>query len=186
MSGITLNNIIASNLYIGIYTDTGGFKYSNTTSNTFKVLSKLLTLDIKADKIVHDCVDVVSKTDFELTKCAFNSVNFYCDNQIAVSTITKQDLDNSKADKDTARFMQSYLQNLEGVKIGISITEKIKNEYNISLRTACDDIDVSKIASRFGGGGHTRASGLTLKGEYKKALNALIMECKNHLKGKLC
>ena len=79
--------------------------------------------------------------------------------------------------------MQSYLQNIEGVKIAISISEKVKNEYNISLRTACDDVNVSSVASRFGGGGHVRASGLTLKGDYDKALNALIMECKNQLNG---
>ena len=181
---IKMTKEIARALYLGIYTDTGGFKYSNTTSKTFFVLSKLLKIDIKADEIVHDYVDKVEKTSFELTRCAFNSVQFYYNNQIAVSIITKQDFDKIGVKKDSAKFMQSYLQNIEGVKIAITVSEQTPKEYHISLRTACDDVDVSSIATRFGGGGHVRASGLSLKGEYKKALNALLMECKKVLKGK--
>ena len=180
---IKLNKELAKALYLGIYTDSGGFKYSNATSNTFLIVSKLLKFDIQPDKLVHDFVDVVSKSDFELTKCYFESSKFYCDNQIVVSLITKEQIDKFAKDGVTPKFMQSYLQNLDGVKIAITISEKIKNEYNISLRTACDNVNVSAIASRFGGGGHIRASGLTLKGNYEKALNALIMECKNQLKG---
>lgn len=182
-NSIKLNENIARALYVGIYTDTGGFKYSNTTSDTFNALSKLLTIDIKPDKIVHEYVDLVSQQDFELTRCAFNSVQFFFDNQVAVSKISTEDLQKFSKDGNAPKFMQSYLQNIEGVKIAISIRERAKNEYNISLRTACDDINVSKIATRFGGGGHIRASGLTLKGDYQKALNALLMECKNQLKG---
>lgn len=181
---IQITNDIARALYLGIYTDTGGFKYSNTTNKTFFVLSKLLKQDIRPDQLVHDFVDSVEKTSFELTRCAFNSVQFYYNNQIAVSIITKQDFDKVGVKKDSAKFMQSYLQNIEGVKIAITISEQTPKEYHISLRTACDDVDVSSIAVRFGGGGHVRASGLSLKGEYKKALNALLMECKKVLKGK--
>ena len=181
---IKLTYEIARALYLGIYTDTGGFKYSNATSHTFLVLSKLLKIDIKSDEIVHEYVDLVTKSAFELTKCAFNSVQFYQNDQIAVSTITKSDFDKVGLKKDSAKFMQSYLQNIEGVKIAITVSEQTSNDYHISLRTACNDVNVSSIAARFGGGGHIRASGLTLKGDYKKALNALLLECKNTLKGK--
>ena len=180
---IKLNEQLAKNLYLGIYTDTGGFKYSNTSSKTFEVLSKLTKINFHPDELIHNCVDLISASSFALTKCAFNSVKFYADNQIAVSLITKQDLDNNKVDRDTSKFMQGYLQNLEGVKVAVCVTERSKGEFNISLRTACDDVNVSDIASRFGGGGHVRASGLTLRGDFQKALNALIMEIKNQLKG---
>ena len=180
---ITLTPQLAKNLYLGIYTDTGGFKFSNTTSTTFAVLSCLTQQDIQPDKIVHDCVDLVKRNYFELTKCAFNSVKFFEDGKIAVSLLTKHDLEANNVERDTAKFMQFYLQNVEGVKIAVSISEGQKNEFHISLRTACDDVDVSAIAKRFGGGGHVRASGLTLKGELKKALNALLLECKKSLKG---
>lgn len=183
-SKIKMNSEIARTLYLGIYTDTGGFKYSNATSHTFLVLSKLLKFDIKPDELVHYYIDLVPKSTFELTKCSFNSVQFYYNNQIAVSTITKADFDKVGLKRDSSKFMQSYLQNIEGVKIAITISEQTQNDYRVSLRTACDDVNVSAIAARFGGGGHIRASGLGLKGDYKKALNALLMECKKALKGK--
>lgn len=174
---------LAKALYIGIYTDTGGFKYSNTTSHTYEVLAKLTKQKCAFDKLVHDCVDEVELTTFELTKSAFLSVEFYYKNQIAVSSIRKEDLERLNVLHSGPKFMQSYLQNIKGVKIAICVTERVKNEYNISLRTACDDINVSLIAQHFGGGGHIRASGLTLKGDYKKALNALINQCKKTIKG---
>lgn len=180
---IKLNPQLAQALYIGIYTDSGGFKYSNTTSHTYEVLAKLTKQKCAFDKLVHDCVDEVELTTFELTKTAFLSVEFYYNKQIAVSVIKKEDLDRLKVEHSGPKFMQSYLQNIKGVKVAICITERVKNEYNISLRTACDNINVSAIAQHFGGGGHIRASGLTLKGEYKKALNALVNECKKSIKG---
>ena len=77
--------------------------------------------------------------------------------------------------------MSSYLQNIREVKIGISISEDEVNEWRVSLRTACDGVNVSNIAHRSNGGGHIRASGLTLKGELEKALHALILESKKEL-----
>ena len=180
---INIDKELGTCILTGIITDTGGFKFSNTTSTTFAVLSCLTKQDIQPDKIVHDCVDLVKRNYFELTKCAFNSVKFFEDGKIAVSLLTKHDLEANNVERDTAKFMQFYLQNVEGVKIAVSISEGQKNEFHISLRTACDDVDVSAIAKRFGGGGHVRASGLTLKGELKKALNALLLECKKSLKG---
>lgn len=67
---IEMSNEIARALYLGIYADTGGFKYSNTTSHTFGVLSKILKCDIKPDELVHHYIDMVSKSTFELINCA--------------------------------------------------------------------------------------------------------------------
>ena len=172
---------IASALFMGIYTDTGGFKYSNTTPKTFSALAKLSTFDFSRDKLIYQCLSIISKSSFLLTQIAFASIKFYQNNQIAVSTIRYKDFVDNDCALESCKFMPSYLPNIDGVKISISITEKVKNEYNISLRTAIDGVDVSSIATRFNGGGHIRASGLTLRGDYDKALNALLLECKKEL-----
>lgn len=179
---VKFDNEIAKALYLGIYTDTGGFKYSNATSKTFGALAKITKYDFAGDKLVHDCVSLISQNTLKLTQIAFQSIKFFHNNDIVVSTIRNVDFVNNKCEIESCKFMPSYLPNIDGVKIAISITEKIKNEYNISLRTSCDNIDVAKIASRFNGGGHIRASGLTLKGNYDKALNALILECIKEIK----
>ena len=172
---------IASAIFMGIYTDTGGFKFSNTSTRTFSALAKLSRFDFERDKLIYNCLSIIKYDEFLLTQVAFASIKFFQNNQIAVSAIRYDDFVNNNCNPDSHKFMPSYLPNIEGVKISISITEKKKNEYNISLRTAMDDVDVSNIAVRFNGGGHIRASGLTLRGDYNKALNALLLECKKEL-----
>ena len=80
------------------------YKTVNVTNNKeFKdlenALSKLLTIDIKPDKIVHEYVDLVSQQDFELTRCAFNSIQFFFDNHVAVSKISTEDLQKFSKEK---------------------------------------------------------------------------------------
>jgi len=179
---IKMDTDLAKTLYLGIYTDTGGFRFSNAKSKTFSALASLTKFDFAPDRLVHDCVSLVTESAFLITQVAFQSIKFFQNKQIVVSTVRYEDFERLKCGIESSKFMPSYLQDIDGVKIGISITEKTKNEYNISLRTACDDIDVSKVAMRFNGGGHIRASGLTLKGDYNKALNALLLECKKEIK----
>ncbi len=171
-----LNEKLAKIFYIGIYADTGGFIYSNTHSSTFEILAKLVKFDIKTDEIVHDCFEVVKKEAFEINKRAINSVQFYRNGEIAVSILTNKDYVETKALYSGSKFIVSYLQSVEGVKVAINIFEKEPKAFHISLRTAVDGVDVNKIATRFKGGGHKRASGLTLMGDLTKCLNAVVKQ----------
>lgn len=176
-----LNDYLASIFYIGIYADSGGFIYSNTHSTTFEVLSKLLKQDIKPDEIVRDCFMSVSPTAFEITKRAMNSIKFYEDGQIAVSVLRVNDFQETNALYGDSKFITNYLQRIKGVKVAISIFEPEENDFHVSLRTSCDNVDVSAIAQKFNGGGHIRASGMKLVGDYDKALRALLNQTKTVL-----
>jgi len=171
-----LNTLLSRALYIGIYTDTGGFVYSNTSSDTFRCLASLLNAGLEAEKLLLECFRTKSKSALDITRRAFSSLKFYHDGQILVSILRERDFVESKATLNESKFIVSYLPNIEGVKVSISISEPVKSDYHVSLRTAFDDIDVSQIASRFGGGGHKRASGLTLKGDFDKAFDALLKQ----------
>lgn len=171
-----LNEFLAKCLYIGIYTDTGGFVYSNTHSETFECLAGLMSVGLDADKLLRECFREKSVPAMEITRRAFASLKFYHEGQILVSVLNEKDFLETNANLNESKFVVSYLPTVAGVKVGISVSEPTKGDYHVSLRTSCDDVDVSQIASRFGGGGHKRASGLTLKGELDKALNALIKQ----------
>ena len=121
---------IASALFIGIYTDTGGFKYSNTSPKTFSALAKLSQFNFCRDKLIYQCVSIINMNAFLLTQIAFASIKFYQDNQIAVSVIRYKDFADNDCVQESCKFMPSYLPNIEGVKISISITEKVQNEFN--------------------------------------------------------
>ena len=171
-----LNNKLAKIFYIGIYSDTGGFIYSNTKFTTFEILAKLVKYDIKADEIVRDCFAKTKPNAFEINKRAINSVQFFDDGQIALSVLRYSDYQETKVPYSGSRYIVSYLQSVEGVKVVINVFEPEPKVYHISLRTMVDGVDVSEIAAHFKGGGHMRASGLTLQGDLEKSINAVIKQ----------
>ena len=179
----TLNQELASLFYIGIYADTGGFVYSNTQANTFKCLAELISTGINADKLLLQFFRGKTLTEFEMTKRAFDSVKFYDNNQIAVSVLRFKDFQDLNASLNDGKFIISYLQTLDGVKVAICVSEPKLNDFHVSLRTSADNVNVSEIAQNFGGGGHIKASGMTLKGDFDKALSALIRYVTHYLKG---
>ena len=180
-SKIKLDYDLAKLLYSGMYMDCGAFTYSSVNDKTLKCASELIKHCKDVNNNFYVCFGVVGEENFQVTKRAFESVRLYEKGQIAVSILRKKDFEEFKAKRSDGKFMASYLQNIRGVKIGISISEDAENEWRVSLRTACEGVNVSNIAHRFNGGGHVRASGLTLKGDIEKALHALIQESKKEL-----
>lgn len=180
---IEFDEQIATLLYTGMFMDCGSFVYDSASSKTFRAASILKKYAPNANSNFFNCFGVMGYLNFEITKIAFNSVKFYEDGKIAVSYLRNEDYKKANCTREDGKFIVSYLQNVKGVKIAISVSENEQKPkfYNISLRTACDDVNVSKIAHRFNGGGHVRASGLTLQGDVNKAINALILECKKEL-----
>lgn len=176
-----LNIHLATLFYIGIFADTGGFKYSNTHTTTFEILAKIANTGLKMDEIVQSCFNKITREGLEITKRAYNSIQFYEKGEIAISTLRYNDFEETKASYGDSKSIVSILQNIDGVKVAISISEKEKGEFHVSLRTACADVDVSLIAKKFNGGGHTRASGLKMVGEYEKIFCALINQTKSIL-----
>ncbi len=178
----SLTFALAKAFYTGILMDCGMFCYSSANSKTLLCASKILKAFPEVKEGFFVCFGVAGFENFSITKKAFESVRFYENRQIAVSILRKSDFEECGCKREDGKFIVSYLQNIAGVKIAISISEDDKNEWRISLRTPCHDIDVSKIAHKFNGGGHKQASGLTLKGELEKALKALVLESKKELK----
>ena len=177
----TLNKRLSTIFYIGIYADTGGFVYSNTHPTTFEILSKITKFDIKPDEIVQNYFTNIKPQALEMLRRALNSVKFYEDGQIVVSALRFNDFDETKISYGDSKMIVDYTQRIDGVKVAISIFEPEKGDYHVSLRTASPDVDVSLIAKKFNGGGHVRASGMKLVGEYDKALRALINQAKSVL-----
>ncbi len=177
-----LDEYLATLLYTGMYMDCGSFNYTSANFKTLKCASELLKFCPSVNKNFFICFGIAGQENFEITKRAYNSVRFFEGGKIAVSVLRKSDFEEVGCKREEGKFIVTYLQNIKGVQIAISISEDKANEWRISLRTSSDEIDVSNVAHRFNGGGHKKASGLTLKGELDKALNALICECKKEMK----
>lgn len=166
---------IALCLYTAIVTDTGGFRYTNTTSRTFEISAELLKLEIDFPYVIKKVFDMVSQTKLLLMKQTMNSLLFYEDGKLAISYITKEDIDGLSVMSDDYEGLVNIGRNINDVEVSLFLREEAKGEFRGNLRSN-NHVDVSKIAEKFNGGGHKRAAGFNIKGELDDVIKALCEE----------
>lgn len=163
----------AKALYTGIATDTGCFKFSNTTAQTHLIAAKLMLKDI-------DCAMINQKVFSKTKPCALleaavlNNANFYYDNKVAIQVVDENMLNEIGANDDDAGILASTLQAIDCVMLGITIRE-IGNTCRISVRSK-GGISSAEFCKKFGGGGHEGAAGCTIEGNSDVAFCKILDE----------
>jgi phosphoesterase RecJ-like protein len=177
---ITIDKTIALNLYTAIYTDTGGFRYSNTKSETLDIASGLIKTGVNPWQVTKEVYESLSINRLKLLALTLSTLKK--DGNIAWITITKDMFKKTGTSvEDTENFVD-YPRMIKDVEVAVLLREERKNLYKISLRSKAD-IDVEKIARNFGGGGHENASGCRINGsikEVKRKLSLAIRNAKKH------
>ncbi|WBY64403.1 MAG: Bifunctional oligoribonuclease and PAP phosphatase NrnA [Thermocaproicibacter melissae] len=158
---VPIDPLIANSLYTGITTDTGCFKYVNTTPHTHRVAAKLMEAGADSVEIDRAMFDTKSRARIEMERRVLDSMRFSKDGRIAVIRITKQMIAETGAVEDDLDGIASIPRCIEGVRIGITLREKDDGTYKVSLR-ARPPADASVICEQFGGGGHKGAAGCTI------------------------
>lgn len=163
----------ATALYTGISTDTGCFKFTNTTAKTHLIAAELMNKGIDYGEINRIMFDTKSKARLLVEKDALNSIKYFCDNKIAIMTITKQSRIESGADDSELEGITGLPRSIEGVILGITIRERDNTDIcKISARSH-EPISASEFCSYFGGGGHARAAGCEINLPKEKAFEKL-------------
>ncbi len=170
---IELTAEIALPLYLAISTDTGCFRYSNTTPETLRVAADLLETNINFTEINERFFETKSRSRFALESNLFEAVSYFDNNTIAFSVISLQMVDELGLIEDDTDNISSFLRTIDGVDVGASFRERSNNLWKISVRTSGAD-NASKICSALGGGGHLRAAGCTFTGNIEDAFEALL------------
>ena len=165
--GIKLTRNIATCIYEGIYTDTGSFKYSNTTSNTLKTAAELLKYGVNPSSI-SDNMELKSRSQVEMLRKALETLTFLKDGKIAYIEIPLELYDHNI---ETDTFI-SYPRYVEGVEIALLFKQVEENLTRVSFRSK--EIDVAKIALSFGGGGHKKAAGCSIYAPLKEAEKVIL------------
>ena len=161
---------IADCLYTAISTDTGCFRYTNTTSRTMRIAAELIDLNCDSGYINKEMFETKSKARVELEREILESMIFCADDKCAIIYTTRE-MTEGLGDDET-EGIASIPRQIEGVKMGITVREKEK-DYKVSVRTN-DGVDACAFCKQFGGGGHVAASGCTLKGDLQNVLDTLI------------
>lgn len=180
MLGVSVDKEIAECIYTGISTDTGCFKFANTTSQTLRNAADMLDFGIDAAEINRVMFETKSRNRIELERLALDSMSFHLDDKIAFVTITNEMREKAGASDDDLEGMTSLSRQVEGVKIGVTLRQKEDGEYKISVRTH-PPVDAAEICSNFGGGGHVRAAGCTLSGTIDDIKEQMIEVCSKAL-----
>ena len=165
--GIKLTRDIATCIYEGIYTDTGSFKYSNTTSNTLKTAADLLNYGVNPS-LISDNMELKSRSQVEMLRKVLETLTFLKDGKIAYIEIPLELYDHNV---ETDTFI-SYPRYVEGVEIALLFKQVEANLTRVSFRSK--EIDVAKVALSFGGGGHKKASGCSIYAPLKEAEKVIL------------
>jgi len=178
--GIEPDKNIADCIYVAIITDTGGFKHANTNSRTHLIVSRLLKYDVDTSYIAMQVFDRISRPKILLIRRALDSLCFYLDSRVAVMKVDKKDFTETGADSEDTEGLVEMARNIEDVEIAVMISEIGKMRYKVNLRSNTG-LDVSEIASAFGGGGHKKAAGCSFTGSFDENLGKIIREIEKKL-----
>lgn len=152
---------IATCIYTAISTDTGSFKYDNTTYQTHEIAAELLQCGIDLNGITTAIYQNTPVYKVNLLTEALNTLEFHFDGKVAIIYVSIDMLKQNGAHMVDTEGLIEFARDTEGVEVGILLKELSKNEIKVGFR-AKHNVDVGMIAEQFGGGGHKKASGCTV------------------------
>ena len=162
----------AEALYMGIAHDTGIFRYSCTSPETMEAAAQLMRKGV-------DTAKITDRTYYEKTyiqnqilgKALLESI-MVLDQRCIVSVVRLKEMEFFKAKPSDLEGIVSQMRQTKGVEVAMFLHETASQTFKVSLRSK-EQVDVSSIAKYFGGGGHVRAAGVTMKGSVHDVINNL-------------
>lgn len=177
---VKITKEIAECIYIAVSTDTGCFRYGNTTAKTFRTAADMLDFGIDLSEINRIQFETKTKEYAEIEKMALSSMQTYFDGKCAMIVLTNEMYKKSGALDSETQALSALPRQIEGVYVGITMKEKEEGIFRISVRTNAP-ADASEIASHLEGGGHKMAAGCSFKGTKEDAVKAVLEYTKQQL-----
>lgn len=174
---IEVTKDIGTCILAGIITDTGGFKYSGVTSETFEFVAWLLEKGINVSKIYRKVLQTKTRANFELNRIAINRLEFFEDGKVAFTYITKEDEESVNAESGDHEGIVETGRDIEGVEVSIFVRETDKG-CKVSMRSN-EYVNVSDVCLLLGGGGHIRAAGATMQCTIEQAKEKILRQIKS-------
>ena len=164
---------VAEQLYTAILTDTGRFRFSSTSARTMGIAGELMEAGADPRRICDHVYFNVLPSTMKLTGRVLNTIEFYNEGKFCLLSLTKQMFSECGAHESESDGLVDYTLFGKGVLAGALLKEVDSTRTKLSLRSS-NGIDVSKIASRFGGGGHFNAAGCSIPFELREAREEIV------------
>jgi phosphoesterase RecJ-like protein len=181
---VPLSPAIAECLYTGILSDTGGFRYANTSSRTLRVAARLVEQGARSSVVAEALYATKTAPSLRILGLALASLETKSGGKIGAMTISREMFEEAGAKPEDADGIVQYAKALAGARVGILVQEVAPNEVRASLRSD-GTVDVNQVASQFGGGGHRNAAGLRVQGRLETVRQDLFRALERAMNGGL-
>jgi phosphoesterase RecJ-like protein len=171
--GVRVTREIAECVYTALITDTGSFHYSNTTERTFKVASELIRAGVKPAKLAQAVFSSYPWSKIQLMAEVMASVRRDPSGKVAWMRQSLEMQEKAEASEEDGEGFVNYPLTCSEVEAVAMLKETSPGVYRTSLRSK-GDINVARIAEKFGGGGHKNAAGCTLRGDWDDAERTIV------------
>jgi bifunctional oligoribonuclease and PAP phosphatase NrnA len=162
--GVEITPAIAEALYIALVTDTGRFQYSNTTAKALRLAAELVDAGADVHRIFRGVYETVQFAKLKLLARALERATIYDGGRVVVSYLLRNDFTDIGAAEAYSEGIIDFLRAVEGADMAALIREPPRSDgpaRRVSLRASNDELDVSAIARKSGGGGHRQAAGFS-------------------------
>src|SRR5215471_3992250 len=162
--GVELTPEIAEALYVGVVTDTGRFQYANTTPKALRLAAELVEAGADVHGVFKRVYETVQFAKLKLLARALEHARVYEGGRLVISYLMRSDFAEAGAEEPYSEGIIDYLRQSEGSELSALIREPPTAGgpmHRISLRSSSDELDVSAIARKSGGGGHVQAAGFS-------------------------
>jgi phosphoesterase RecJ-like protein len=170
---VEIDPLMANALYAGIVQDTGSFHHNNTRAETFRIAADLLECGVDLAETSINLFESKSRAEMRLLICALNSMQFSTDGQMAWMTVTYKEAESLGVLDLHPEGIINHTLMVEGVEVGILFRETKPGTIKVGYRSK-GKVDVARLASAFGGGGHRQAAGVTMEGSLEQIKDQVI------------
>jgi phosphoesterase RecJ-like protein len=160
---------MADCLFVAISTDTGSFQYPSTTARTYEIGAELVRMGAKVGELSQKLYESYPRRRIELLKSLLNVLRFTGDNRVASFALTQATSRSLGVKPEDNEGLIDYIRAVDGVIVAAFFEELEDGRVRVSLRSKDPRADVCKVAQQFGGGGHTLAAGIRMRGPLDEA-----------------
>ena len=178
--GVQFTTYIATCLYTGVSTDTGCFRYSNTTEGSHLLAARLIGAGIDYATLNRVLFETKSRERAQLEQMAIASMEFALDGKAAFITVSRAMIEKAGCDPSDIEGITPIPRTIEGVDVGVTLRELSSGNWKVSVRTVT--VDAAALCALFGGGGHKRAAGFESSLSEPEVKRAVIAEAAKMLK----
>jgi len=171
---VKIDKRLADCLYAALITDTGNFRYENTSARTFLMAAELLRAGVNTHEITTLIYDTKTISSVKVAARALSEIKFSPDKKVAWTVVTEALMHETGARTEDLVGIVDRIRSIDGVEVAIVFRED-NGKVKINFR-AKDKSNVSEIARRFGGGGHHKAAGAVVAGETAAVVEKVILE----------